>query len=89
MASLLSDLTECESDESSVAGKGKKPAKKTGWRVKKALQPTRATTYTGEQKVLNSYEAERVLRRFANKTAVSQILALAEVSTQLGNTSRG
>ena len=45
---------------------------------------------SGEQKVLNSYEAEHgVLRRFANKTAVSQILALAEVSPQLGNTSRG
>ena len=45
---LLSDLTECESDESSVAGKGKKPAKKTGWRVKKALQPARATTYSAQ-----------------------------------------
>ena len=45
---FLSDLTECESDESSVPGKGKKPAKKTGWRVKKALQPARATTYSAQ-----------------------------------------
>ena len=44
---LLSDLTECESDESSV-GKGKKPAAKTGWRIRKALQPPRATTYSAQ-----------------------------------------
>jgi len=45
---LLSDLTECESDESSVVGKGKKPVKKPGWRIRKALQPARATTYSAQ-----------------------------------------
>ena len=44
---------------------------------------------SGEQNVLNSYKIENgVLRRFANKMAVSQILALAEVRTRLGNTLR-
>ena len=43
---------------------------------------------SGEQKVLNSYKTENGVlrrRRFANKMAVSQILALR---TRLGNTLR-
>jgi len=51
----LSNLTSIDSDEE-VDVKGKKPAKKAGWRVRKALTPARATTYSAQA----LYGAQRV-----------------------------
>ena len=42
----LSDLTDIESDY--TESKGKKPVTKSAWRVRKALTPARATTYSAQ-----------------------------------------
>lgn len=43
----LSELTDVETDDD-VGEKSKKPATKLGWRVRKALTPARATTYSAQ-----------------------------------------
>jgi hypothetical protein len=43
----LSELTEIESDDYADA-KGKKKATKSAWKVRKALTPARATTYSAQ-----------------------------------------
>ena len=43
----LSDLTSIESDDEVVV-KGKKTDKKAGWKVRQALTPARATTYSAQ-----------------------------------------
>jgi hypothetical protein len=43
----LSELTDIDSDDYADA-KGKKQASKSAWRVRKALTPARATTYSAQ-----------------------------------------
>lgn len=43
----LSELTDIESEED-VDPKNKKKSKKSSWRVRKALTPARATTYSAQ-----------------------------------------